>query len=138
MGSDVKSSFEELHSINPSRMIMRISIITQVWKKNWLVLPKWLSKQEEKLQQHHHPKLVVPVQVQLWRQRDWWFGNCRRPLDTKGRVSYIEQPTVINSGNERFHPYPFGIGGVSYQQVLEQIQKESNQCIQAKRRCKLW
>jgi len=51
------------------------------------------------------------------------------PLDTKGKASYMDNPTVINSGNEPFHPYPFGIGGYSYKDAVKEILKESNQFI---------
>jgi len=48
------------------------------------------------------------------------------PLDVKGKDGYLTRPTVVNSGNEPFEPYPFGIVGYSYKEVIAEIQKESN------------
>ena len=56
------------------------------------------------------------------------------PLDTKGKVSYVEKPTIVNTSNEVFQPYPFGIGGYSEKQVIEEILKESNQYIMVGKR----
>jgi len=56
------------------------------------------------------------------------------PLDNKGRVSYVEKPTVINTGNEAFQPYPFGIGGYSEKEIVVEITKESNQYIMVGKR----